>query len=250
MQRTFIALRELVELKRLFGGSLQFRRRQSPVQGRGRRSPSVRAVVEGIEAGVVVVAVERNPVGSIDASAGGGGGASRIRGGDLEPPPGGSGDCADLGGDFCEILILAEYQSDVELAGAGHADEVEGKSEVDAFLAGNKDALGGAVLGGDGLRVVSERTRRYVDARTAHGHEAMRPVGVPAAIAPRIGDPGVETDLVCDPAVHFADDGSEFDGVVVGVGVAERGFGVVEQILAVEEGDGALHLGFDKHWIG
>ena len=138
MQRTFIALRELVELKRLFGGSLQFRRRQSPVQGRGRRSPSVRAVVEGIEAGVVVVAVERNPVGSIDASAGGGGGASRIRGGDLEPPPGGSGDCADLGGDFCEILILAEYRSDVELAGAGHADEVEGKAEVDAFLAGNK----------------------------------------------------------------------------------------------------------------
>ena len=63
---------------------------------------------------------------------------SRIRGGDLEPPPGGSGDCADLGGDFCEILILAEYRSDVELAGAGHADEVEGKAEVDAFLAGNK----------------------------------------------------------------------------------------------------------------
>ena len=89
-----------------------------------------------------------------------------------------------------------------------------------------------------------------MDARTAHGHEATRPVGVPAAIAPRIGDPGVETDLVCDPAVHFADGGSEFDGVVVGVGVAERGFGVVEQILAVEEGDGALHLGFDKHWIG
>ena len=51
---------------------------------------------------------------------------------------GGSSDCADLGGDFCEILILAEYRSDVELAGAGHADEVEGKAEVDAFLAGNK----------------------------------------------------------------------------------------------------------------
>ena len=99
---------------------------------------------------------------------------SRIRGGDLEPPPGGSGDCADLGGDFCEILILAEYRSDVELAGAGHADEVEGKAEVDALSRGeqNKDALGGAVLGGDGLRVVSERTRRHVDARTAHGHEA------------------------------------------------------------------------------
>ena len=37
-------------------------------------------------------------------------------------------------------------------------------------------------------RVVSERTRRHVDARTAHGHEATRPVGVPTAIAP--GSPG------------------------------------------------------------
>ena len=65
-----------------------------------------------------------------------------------------------------------------------------------SVAAGNKDALGGAVLGGDGLRVVSERSRRHVDARTAHGHEVTRPVGVPTAIAPRIGDPGVETDLV------------------------------------------------------
>ena len=77
--------------------------------------------------------------------------------GNLQPAAGRPGDLADFAGDFGEILILAEDDSDVELPGSGHADHVEAEPEIDAFFARDKEFLRATVRMRDKFAAVSQR---------------------------------------------------------------------------------------------
>lgn len=163
----------------------------------------------------------------------------------MDPSVGVGGNAADFRDDFGEVLVLTEDESDIELVGAGHVNNVEREPKVDAFFARDVDGLGCAIEQDFLLWVVSKVAFRDVDTSPVHGCETARPVVVPAAISGAGGNASVEADLRELPALGLADGGGKCARIVVGVKVTEGRLRMLEKVLAVEEGDGIF-----RRWFG
>ncbi len=79
-----------------------------------------------------------------------------------------------------------------------------------------------------------------MNALPTHGGELPQPESMPERVVSRIGNPSVEPSFHELPAESLADDTAECPGIIVGVAVAEGDPNSVEQVLSIDEPDGAL----------
>lgn len=102
------------------------------------RSPSQSILpvteVPSIQACLVDLPVDRDPIGSVDSSTSTSGGARGECAGDLDPTILLPGDFPDLARDLGEVLILAEEHRYVVGALGGQSDDVDGNADVDSLL--------------------------------------------------------------------------------------------------------------------
>jgi hypothetical protein len=115
---------------------------------------------------------------------------------------------------------------DVILGLEGETHDVQGDAHVHAFLLPHQGDGEAAVGKRDGLVAVAQRAGEGLDSPGAHE---------------------VEMDAGDLPALGGTDPLGEQPRVVVGEGVAEGLLGGIEEVLAIEEGEGPLDCRFSAH---
>src|SRR3989441_7767869 len=202
-----------------------------------RRAPRV---VPPVQACVVGRPIDPDPVGLVDPASVPTGWARGKSARDLDPAVLFPSYDADLLGYLREVLVLTQNQSDVVLLAMGHADDVERDADVDSLLLSRKEGVPGAVGKFHGLVPVAKRPAVDVDALPADRPELPFPEAMPELVVGGVRNPGVELSLDELPAARGAQPAGARMNVVVGVGVAERLPGAVEEVLPVNEDGRAL----------
>jgi hypothetical protein len=195
------------------------------------------SIVSRIDASVVQLLLNRQPVRVADAAAVAGGPSPGVRAGNLDPSALLTSDLAHFDGDLGEILVLAENHGDIEGATVDEADNVNGDANINPLLLADAERLLLAVGEQHSLGTVTEWPLKNVNVATPHHGELVEPEAIPKSIVCGVRNAGVEAYLRKCPAVLPAQRIGEFQDIEVGVGVAESPLRSMEEILAVNEGD-------------
>lgn len=156
-------------------------------------------------------------------------------------------DLPDFAGHFGQVLILAEDQCHIELPVPRHPHHIQTEPQIDPLLLSHRNAVRCATLILDDLGLVAQRSGDHGDPGSVQGGPAMGPAVEPQRRLFGRRNTRVETDAGKSPPLGSADSIGKLPRVAVGVVVTEGGLGVPEQVLAVEEGDGALDLWLSWH---
>ena len=84
-------------------------------------------------------------------------------------------------------------------------------------------------------------------ALAAHHRKLAGPEGIPKGVVCGIGDASIEARLIEVSSVRSTDGLGETLDIIVRIVVTERLSNGVEQVLAIDKGDGALFGGFNGH---
>jgi hypothetical protein len=195
-----------------------------------------RAVVTGVDAGIVCRAIDRDSSGAANGE--------WLR--DTCPGERRShakvarlclSDGTNLSSDFGKILVQAEDNRDVKDAGKGAAQGVDCDSHVNAFFLLVTKCMSGTIGQGKRLRSITKRTTECHDSFLAHRPQLALPKGIPEGIIARTGNTGVEARFREPPVLHLADGLSQAQRVEIGVVIPEGSLRLVEEVLAVDVGD-------------
>jgi hypothetical protein len=117
-------------------------------------------IVLRINAGVVHLAINRDPIGAVDPALVGRGWAFWVCARHFDPTVLLRGNDANLVGDLRQILVLTKHNGHVVLSAMRHSNDVQRNSDVDALFLSDGDRVLGAVRKAYSFVPVSQRARK------------------------------------------------------------------------------------------
>lgn len=167
--------------------------------------PEPLPVIVRVDASVVGLAVDCDPICLIDPSGVAVSRADRECRGQLDPPALLTGNHTDLIGNFGEVLVLAENQRHVVQIAVSQSHHVQRDPDVDPFLLADPDRFRLAVWERDRLIAVTKVPPENADATLAQGREFGSPEVVPDRVVLGVRNPRVEMRPLQLPIPGLAD---------------------------------------------
>ena len=199
-----------------------------------------------VEACIVSCLFDAKPIGLVDSSAGGCSGP-RERRHNLQPPTLRTRNGTDLVRHLHQILVLAVDHGHVEFATSSQTHYVQAQPQVYSLLLANFAFNSVAVRKADRLRSISNRAGIDGYPSTTHRQQAALPIAVPHRASLCRRGTRVEANATAHPAERSANCFAELEGVIVGMVMAERVFGMPIEVLSVNERHSPLNPRFAWH---
>lgn len=141
----------------------------------------------------------------------------------------------DLLGDFREILILAEDDSNVVQILTRKPDYIERDPHINAFFFAGKKCFNGPISKPDFLVPVTEWPGEYLNPSLAHDSKFAGPEMMPECVVARVRDAGIETSLRGYPRMFSADRLRKRQDIVIGKCVSESLSRGMKEVLAIHK---------------
>lgn len=200
-----------------------------------------------VEAGVVSLLVNFDPLGIVDPSLERCVWTCRESARKKHPSPLLACGVPDFLDNFVDVLILGVDDSDVVLPCSSKPHDIEGNSDIDPLLLGNLNLLKLAKFIVRITVAILQTPGGHRYTRVLQRKDPSRPIAMPCRVSSSIRHTCIKAHEARNPAMFFANCLVQSYRIVVWMMVAKCGFGVLEEVLAIDKRHGVQRTLLGHH---